>query len=755
MNNNRNQIKKGLNCEILPLEIDKKILTTDFESIYPCKISNLSRHIAPDKFVKIILNNGRELTVTTNHPCWSMFNGKIATIPAESLRTGDFFPIPSELPLEGEEQTFNFEPFKNGPLLCKLLGYHITDGSYELNRGRKNGIQFWNNDKKLIEDYSQCIKLLFGLEPGLVKRGNQFAVRVVSKEVAEMMLNLDKNLMEKGNVKKIPEQIMKCKKEDIALLLRALFDGDGTVVNVKGGGCRATLVCENKELAEQVTELLLRFGILSSIYKDKNVLRVDITGQENLLKYYSYIGFLSSKKSERLKTYLDKEKMYRSISDVVPGVTQTIKNIFKRLKINEERDLGNQICMNCEKHRVFLQKMIRLCENKIGRLLDSKKIAERTINSQELGKLRESLGFSILGISQKLGLTDYMLSQYEKKGIENENYQKVLVTEINSMISVIPQLYELKKLAFGKIRWSKIKSVEIIDNKDIKWVYDIAIEPTHAFISNNMVLHNSVTISKANVQASLRAETSVLAAGNPKFGRFDPYQAIAQQIDIQPTLLNRFDVIFMLRDLPDKSKDDAIASHVLFEQQHSSQRGSIEPELFRKYIAYAKQRIIPKLSDEAVAEIKNFYVTLRNAPTQSDSPLKPIPITARQLEALVRLSESSAKTRLSMVVEKDDALRAINLMKFYLMQAGYDYESKSFDIDKIVTGVTASKRGRINEVREMIYKLESRIGKLIPIEELEKDIGEKISRPDLEEALDKLAIAGDIFYPKKGYIQRT
>lgn len=304
--------------------------------------------------------------------------------------------------------------------------------------------------------------------------------------------------------------------------------------------------------------------------------------------------------------------------------------------------------------------------------------------------------------------------------------------------------------------WSLEAGAMVLSNKGIVCIDEIEkMDPNDRSAMHEAMEQQSVTISKANVQASLRAETSVLAAGNPKFGRFDPYQAIAQQIDIQPTLLNRFDVIFMLRDLPDKNKDDAIASHVLFEQQNTTLRGSIEPELFRKYIAYAKQRAQPKLSDEAVAEIKNFYVSLRNAPSTSDSPLKPIPITARQLEALVRLSEASAKTRLSLVVEKDDALRAINLMKFYLMQAGYDYETKSFDIDKIVTGVTASKRNRINDVRETIFKMESKVGKMIPIEELEKEIGERINKSDLDEVIEKLAISGDIFYPKKGYIQRT
>ena len=94
-------------------------------------------------------------------------------------------------------------------------------------------------------------------------------------------------------------------------------------------------------------------------------------------------------------------------------------------------------------------------------------------------------------------------------------------------------------------------------------------------------------------------------------------------------------------------------------------------------------------------------------------------------------------------------------MKFYLLQAGYDYETKSFDIDKIVTGVTSSKRGKILEVKEAIIKLESRIGKLIPLEEIEKELEGKLQKIEIDEALDKLNLSGDIFHPRKGYIQRV
>ncbi len=305
--------------------------------------------------------------------------------------------------------------------------------------------------------------------------------------------------------------------------------------------------------------------------------------------------------------------------------------------------------------------------------------------------------------------------------------------------------------------WSLEAGAMVLSNKGIVCIDEIEkMDPQDRSAMHEAMEQQTVTISKANVQASLRAETSVLAAGNPKYGRFDPYQALASQVDIQPTLLNRFDVIFMLRDIPDRSQDNAIATHVLSEHKHLGTRGSLDPYLFRKYIAYAKQRIKPKLTDEAVEEIKNFYVSLRNMPVSGgEMDIKPIPITARQLEALVRLSEASAKSRLSEKVEKRDSERAIKLMKYYLLQAGFDQDTKSFDIDKIVTGVTASRRGKILELKEAIISLENRIGKMIPIEELEKELKDKMEKTVFDDALDKLSMSGDIFRPKKGYIQRV
>ena len=265
----------------------------------------------------------------------------------------------------------------------------------------------------------------------------------------------------------------------------------------------------------------------------------------------------------------------------------------------------------------------------------------------------------------------------------------------------------------------------------------------------------TVTISKANVQAMLRAETSVLGAANPKFGRFDPWQPVAQQIDMSSTLINRFDLIFVMKDFPSREKDTAIATHVLREQKRESVKPPIDQEMLRKYISYVKQKIFPVLTEQAIDEIRNFYVELRNAPALSEDVLRPIPISARQLEALIRLSEASARARLSKKITKDDARRAIEIMHNYLLQVGIDKETGALDIDKIATGISTRERSKIVIVREALTKLESRTGKMIPVNELKTELADKVTEDEIDDAIEKLRISGDIFEPKRGFVQKT
>ncbi|MCR4284499.1 MAG: minichromosome maintenance protein MCM [archaeon] len=304
--------------------------------------------------------------------------------------------------------------------------------------------------------------------------------------------------------------------------------------------------------------------------------------------------------------------------------------------------------------------------------------------------------------------------------------------------------------------WSLEAGAIVLANKGIICIdeFDKMDEEDRSTMHEAME-QQTVTISKATVQATLRAQTSVLAAANPKFGRFDPTQSIPRQVNLQPSLLSRFDAIFIMRDIPSKDRDNSIAAHVLMEHKQDivTKQDIIDKELLRKYISYSKQKFNPVLTDEAIKEMKEFYVALRNQPQIGESANRPIQIGARQLEAIVRLAEAHARMRLSKKVQKKDAKEAIDLVKGYLMQVGYDEETKTIDIDRI-GGQPASARNKIAEILVTMETLEKRLGKLVPYEELAKALEGKMTEMEIDEAVGKLLKTGDLFRPRRGFIQK-
>ncbi len=265
----------------------------------------------------------------------------------------------------------------------------------------------------------------------------------------------------------------------------------------------------------------------------------------------------------------------------------------------------------------------------------------------------------------------------------------------------------------------------------------------------------TITISKANIQATLNCQTSVLAAANPKFGRFDPFIPIAEQIDIPSTLLNRFDLIFPMRDLPDRDRDSRIATHMLESAQNpDKRRGVIDTDFLRKYIAYAK-RLRPVLTNVAANTLKDFYVSLRNKKSMTEEESRSIAISPRQLEALIRISEGCAKLRLSDKVTKRDAEKAISLLTFCLSKVGLDPETGEIDIDRMISGISAKQRGDIVTIKEVINELSSKYGEAIPTEEvIEAAVNRGMSEQKAEEVINKMKREGEIFEPKHGIIRK-
>ena len=262
----------------------------------------------------------------------------------------------------------------------------------------------------------------------------------------------------------------------------------------------------------------------------------------------------------------------------------------------------------------------------------------------------------------------------------------------------------------------------------------------------------TVSIAKASIVATLPARTSVLAGGNPKFSRFDPYQSIGKQITIPETLLSRFDLKFALKDVPDSEEDKKIVEHILRSREEDYEAGKpvLSAEFLRKYISYAKNNIQPKLSNESGRMLKKFYTQTRK---KAEGGNAPIPITLRQFESLIRLSEASAKIQLSKVVRKEHAERAIRIMRVSLRQLGFDPETGQIDIDKSEGATTFTERSRIKSVLDIINRLSEK-KREISLDELVSE-AKKDGIDDVDDIIERLKREGMLFEPTPGYVQKV
>ncbi len=271
---------------------------------------------------------------------------------------------------------------------------------------------------------------------------------------------------------------------------------------------------------------------------------------------------------------------------------------------------------------------------------------------------------------------------------------------------------------------------------------------------------HTISIAKAGIVATLNARTSILAAANPRRGRWNPFKSTADNLNLPPTILSRFDLIFVLEDKPDAKEDHDLASHIL--QLHKSQTLStsppIEQDLLRKYIAYARREIRPRLSDEAEERLLEYYKELRGASTSvEEGQVDPIAITPRQLESLVRLSEARAKMRLSSEVSYDDASGAVNLMNATLEKLAKDTETGKLDIDKYASGMSAKSRRRLDQIDALIDLMleEAEEGEPVAIKDIiDRAVEEGLSKNQIVKAIDEMTRRGILFEPQQGHVKR-
>jgi replicative DNA helicase Mcm len=262
----------------------------------------------------------------------------------------------------------------------------------------------------------------------------------------------------------------------------------------------------------------------------------------------------------------------------------------------------------------------------------------------------------------------------------------------------------------------------------------------------------TVSVAKGGIVATLNARASILAAAYPALGRYDPYRTRAENINLPITILSRFDLIFVIKDTPVKEVDLMMAEHILTLHKTGTVREApIPPALLRKYISYAKQ-FKPVLTNETMARIQDFYIQMRT----TESRESPIAITARQLEALVRLAEARARVAMRKEIAIEDAQAAILLMQKSMQQVGVDMTTGRIDIDLIMTGKPKSLRDKLQLILSTIVEAE-KVGEMIREEELYERVESDydITRNEAERLLNQLVRDGMVYSPKPGFLKRV
>lgn len=291
------------------------------------------------------------------------------------------------------------------------------------------------------------------------------------------------------------------------------------------------------------------------------------------------------------------------------------------------------------------------------------------------------------------------------------------------------------------------KGIACIDEMD-------KMRPEDRVAIHEAMEQHTVSIAKGGIVATLNARTAILAAANPALGRYEPHRTVAENISLPVTILSRFDLIFVLRDQPNKEADSKMSDHIL--EIHRKGSSPVEPpiptDLLRKYISYAKG-IKPVLTKEALQRLKDFYMAMRSA---SETEGSPVAITARQLESLVRTAEARARLALRKEILAEDAEAAIAIMNRSLEEVGIDVSSSKFDIDLIMTGKPKSLRDKLQTLLSTIMEMQRETGlveKTALLDELETKY--KISIGEAERLLGQLLREGTVFEPREGYLKKT
>ncbi len=283
------------------------------------------------------------------------------------------------------------------------------------------------------------------------------------------------------------------------------------------------------------------------------------------------------------------------------------------------------------------------------------------------------------------------------------------------------------------------------------------MDPTDRTAIHEAMEQHTVSIAKAGIVATLNARTSILAAANPTLGRYESSLSVQDNIRLPFTILSRFDLIWIMVDTIEATRDRELAKFILnmHQMKRAKDAPSIPPvsqEFLKKYIGYSNRYVIPQLTAEAAEVIENFYVDLRKSAEGGAA----VPITARQLESLVRLSEARARMALQPKVSKEDAQAAVRLMEDSLRMVALDRVTGKIDIDKLVSKMSASQRSSSDIIIKAIRDMEAEGSSTVNKDALvQKAVSMGLAKEQAEEVIEKLLAEGILYSPRDGKIRHS
>ncbi|VVB69929.1 Minichromosome maintenance protein MCM [uncultured archaeon] len=661
--------------------------------------------------IELILESGKKIAGTHNHPLMSV-ESKKGIFKHEWKRLDEFkigdklqvvtgvrCTITKPIPTKFKAIPKQFGPRFKGKLpkivdsdLAGLMGYITGDGWVT-----KYKTEFVVNEeeKDLVSKLKTKIEKLFSIKPAVRPRmlpGRKMQLYYSTIQSQDIAFNL-KFLREK----RVPELIFESGNKVAKEYIKWLFEADGTVINngrgKRGIGLKSTRI----ELLRDVQTLLLRFSIHSRIVGEYLYIR---RGNE-IIQFNKEIGFASKKKKDKLTKLAKDAKTFARLG----------KQRFEKIvRINH---LEKQTVYDIE-----VPKSHRFIANGI--------VSHNTAKSTLLQYVAR-LAPKCIMVSGK-GASGVGLTASAEKDESGEGW----ILKAGAMVLA----------SGGQVNIDEFDKMEKEDRSAI----------------HEALEQQSISIAKAGIVTTMKTKTAVLAAANPKYGRFDLKTPLSQQFDIPVTLLSRFDLIFTVKDTLDQRIDEKTAQHIITGHIAAAKHGVnvpseitpvIEIALLRKFIAYSRKTMKPVLQADAAEKIKDYYLELRNLGREQNT----YPVTARQIEGLIRLAEATAKIRLSDKVEVSDAERAIALVEYQLKDVFTDKETGKIDSDIINLGQPKSNIDRKRTISEVIKQMEAEVD-LVSIEELIKKLKEyEIPEDKSSKVIEEMLKEGMLYQPKPGHVK--